>query len=285
MLGIVVVSYRSDELTVRFVREELSRIRIPHRSIVVDNGATEAEASSLAARLPEGVLVAAAAENLGFARGNNLGVRRLMEEGPCDAFLFVNNDIHFKTDDVVDRLYACLKAHPEAGVAGPEIVGTDGRRQSPEPYRSLGDRFVRMYLSTPFLSARKKATRFRLDYSEKAVEGPHYKLMGACLMVDADAFLRVGGFDEETFLYAEENILSERMRRIGRICYFYPEVTAVHAHGATISRHFSRSRALQAQFRSMAYYYRRYRHYPRWKTALAALVYYPVTVLTAVRHG
>ena len=38
MLGIVIVNYRSDALTSRFVREELSRIRLPHVTVVVDNG-------------------------------------------------------------------------------------------------------------------------------------------------------------------------------------------------------------------------------------------------------
>ena len=43
MLGIVIVSYRSDDLTVRFVEDQLSRITIPYQVVVVDNGATAEE--------------------------------------------------------------------------------------------------------------------------------------------------------------------------------------------------------------------------------------------------
>ena len=76
MIGIVIVSYRSDDLTVRFIREELSKVSLPYRIVVVDNGADETEASALAARIPEAVVLPA--ENKGFAAGNNLGVRWLV---------------------------------------------------------------------------------------------------------------------------------------------------------------------------------------------------------------
>ena len=273
MLGIVVVSYRSDERTIRFVQEELHKVLLPHRIVVVDNGATVQEAASLAARLGDTVTAVLPAENGGFAKGNNLGVRYLNALEKMDAFLFVNNDIRFESPDVVEHLFEKLHAHPEAGAAGPEIVGLDGRRQSPEAYLGLWDRYVLMDLSTPFLSRERKARRFLLDYAENAGEGAHYKLMGSCLMVSAEAFVRAGMFDENTFLYAEEPILSERMAAIGKCQYFCPSVRVVHEHGATISTHHSRWKMRKMQLTSMLYYYRTYRGYARWQTALAGAVY------------
>ena len=70
MIGIVIVSYRSDDRTVSFVREQLSRVSEPHRIVVVDNGASAEEAAALAARIPEAIVIPA--ENRGFAAGNNL---------------------------------------------------------------------------------------------------------------------------------------------------------------------------------------------------------------------
>ena len=257
MLGVVIVSYKSDDLTVRFVREELTKISLPHRIVVVDNGAGPEEASALAARLPEAVVLPA--ENRGFAAGNNLGFRWLEGHDRPDYVLFTNNDIRLRSDRVVETLSETAAAHPEAGAVGPEIIGPDGNRQGPEPYMSLWDRSVWMYLSTPFLSAEKKRKRFALDYPSRAEAGFHYKLSGAFLLVDAEAFRRAGMFDEHTFLYGEENILSDRFADIGRKMYFDPSVTVLHDHGRTISRlHDERERAMM-QFDSMAYYYRRYR--------------------------
>ena len=260
MLGIVIVSYKSDDATLRFVREELRDISVPSRIVIVDNGAGPEEAAALAARL-DGLAEVIPSENGGFAKGNNKGVRHLLPKGEMDAFLFVNNDIRFVTADSIGKLYARLMDIPEAGAIGPEVVGTDGRRQSPEAYQGLWDKYVWMPLSTPFLPKEKKARRFSLDYASRAGEGFHYKLMGSCLMVDAKAFLDAGMFDENTFLYAEEPILSERLAAIGKGCYFFPSVQVIHEHGATISRHHDRKRVREMLFDSLAYYYRTYKGY------------------------
>ena len=270
MLGIVIVSYKSDDRTVRFVREEISRIVLPYQVVIVANGATEEEADALAARLPEAVVIPA--ENRGFAAGNNLGVKYLMDNVGPECILLANNDIHF-SEGVVETLVRTLDAHPEAAAVGPEVLGKDGRRQGPYPYLGLWDRFVWMYLSTPFLPKKRKAERFGLSYPEKAADGPHYTLSGCFLLVDPSAYAAVGGMDEETFLYAEENILSDRFREQGKCFWFDPSVSAVHEHGATVDVHFDGRQRSLMQFDAMAYYYRKYRHCSRLSTRVARMLY------------
>ena len=275
MVGIVIVSYRSDDLTVRFVREDLSRISVPYRVVVVDNG--ETGSSALQEKLPEVTVLVS--ENRGYASACNLGAEWLRDQVHPESVLFCNNDLRFLSDRVVETLCETLSAHPEVGAIGPCIVGPDGRRQSPEPYRGLWNRYVWMYVLTPFLSRDRKTRKFQLDYAEKASEGYHYKLMGSFLMVRAEAFFEAGCFDERTFLYAEEPILSERLSRIGKRCWFCPSVTVVHDHGAVIGSSFKRKETDWMQFRSMAYYYRRYRGYPSWEISLVRMLYRLIQVV------
>ena len=271
MVGIVVVSYRSDDRTVSFVTEELSKVEIPHAVVVVDNGATEEEAAGLAARMP-GVKVIAA-DNGGYARGNNIGARWLRENIRPTHILFANDDVRLASDGVVETLVETAAGNGNIGAVGPEVVGLDGVRQSPEPYMGLWKRYVWMYLSTPFLSRERKRKVFGLDYPRLAGEGAHYKLSGSFLLVDSEAFFHAGMFDENTFLYAEENILSERLSKIGKCCWFCPSVRVVHEHGKTVERHYSDRASRQLQYRSMAYYYSKYRGYSRLSTGVAGLVF------------
>ena len=271
MVGIVVVSYRSADRTAAFVLEELSKVEIPHSIVVVDNGATPEEAEALAARLP-GVKVIAA-DNGGYARGNNIGARWLRENVRPTHILFANDDVRLASDGVVEALVDKASGNPEIGAIGPEVVGLDGLRQSPEPYMGLWKRYVWMRLCTPFLSKARKRKVFCLDYPEEAAEGFHYKLSGSFLLVDTEAFFQAGMFDENTFLYAEENILSERLSRIGKGCWFCPSVRVVHEHGKTVNAHYPGDCPALLQFRSMAYYYRQYRGYSRLSTGLAGLIY------------
>ena len=275
MVGIVIVSYRSDDLTVRFVREDLSRISVPYQVVVVDNG--ETGSSALQEKLPEVTVLVS--ENRGYASACNLGAEWLRDQVHPESVLFCNNDLRFQSDRVVETLCETLSAHPEVGAIGPCIVGPDGRRQSPEPYRGLWNRYVWMYVLTPFLSRDRKTRKFQLDYAEKASEGYHYKLMGSFLMVRAEAFFEAGCFDEGTFLYAEEPILSERLSRIGKRCWFCPSVTVLHDHGAVIKSSFKSKETDWMQFRSMAYYYRRYRGYPAWEISFVRMLYRLIQVV------
>ena len=270
MIGVVIVSYRSDDLTVRFVREELVRITWPYKVVVVDNGASEDEAAALAARIPEAVVIPT--ENRGFAAGNNVGIRYLEESVHPTHILLTNNDIVLYPG-VVEQLVRSLEDHLEAGVAGPAVLGLDGKRQGPYPYLGLWDRYVWMYLSTPFLSPETKARRFGLSYPDQAQEGPQYAISGCFLLADPSVLRVVGGFDEDTFLYAEENILSDRMARLGKRFWFDPSVSVVHQHGATIKSRYSERESALLQFDSMACYYRKYRGYSRLSIRLARAVY------------
>lgn len=277
MIGIVVVSYRSDDETVAFLRNELKHIAVPQKIVVVANGSSEEEAAALGKRIPEAVVLPA--PNRGYAAGNNLGFRYLTENYPVDYVLFSNNDIRFLTDNMVVSLKEVLAAHPEAGAAGPEVLGLDGKRQSPEPYLGMWDRYVWMYLSTPFLSKEKKRRRFLLDAPAEAVEGPCYKLSGSCFMVEAKAFSDAGMFDENTFLYAEENILSDRMARIGKTFWFAPSVKVLHEHGKTISKGYDDTARAWMQWKSMKYYYRTYRGASRIGSALAGFIFRCILLL------
>lgn len=276
MLGVVIVNYLSDSLTARFVREELSKIKIPYVAVIVNNGATESSSSKLESETGVKVITAA---NGGYAKGNNIGARYLKEKFNPEYILFSNNDIAIGEGDVVGKLVSRLSDLPSSAIIGPEVIGLDGRRQGPEPYIGPWNKFVFMYLSTPFLSKARKRKVFSLDYSENAQEGTHYKLSGCFFLVRSRDFFSVGMFDENTFLYAEENILSDRFSAINKTLYFYPSVQIVHEHGKTISRTTGRKKMAMLQFESMSYYYSAYRGYPRFVMRIIGFVYWIIETL------
>ena len=265
-IGIVVVSYKSDDATVRFVREVLSKISLPAHIVIVDNGATDEAFASLSARLPETTVLQA--ENLGYARGNNLGVQWLADHVSPEYILFSNNDVEFASEAVVESLVRLADMHPEAAAFGPAVVGPGGDSQSPEPYMGLWKRYFLMYAATPFLRPERKRKLFYLDYGNHAEEGLHYRLSGSFFLVRTADFIAAGMFDPHTFLYAEECILSERLSGIGKGCFYFPAVKVIHRHGETVRRHYDGYRSSLMEFDSMAYYYQEYRGYSRWQILL-----------------
>ena len=272
-LFIVIINYRQEELTIQFVKDELSKIQLPHKTIIVNNSATIGSnhllCKELNAKLVEDinavtdtqidVYVISSVDNLGFAKGNNLGAEFCRKWFTPEYILFTNNDIRLINNDIAEKLIQKMEEHPEVGVIGPKVIGLDGKLQSPYPYMNYWNRHIWMYWSTLFYSAEKKKNVFQFDYQEKALEGYHYYVMGSFFIVCASDFFHCGMFDPNTFLYAEEPILSERMNAVSKKVYYYPQVEVLHEHGAT-TRKFAKSKTNDWQFESENYYYKKYKH-------------------------
>ena len=271
MLAVLIVNYKDEERTISYLKEELSKIHIQHLTVIINNAATTESDKKLIESL-NAILVTdiqikpiesecyviSEPENLGFAKGNNLGAEFCLNHFLINHFLISNNDIRFINEDVVEKLIEKLDSFNNTGLIGPKVIGLDGKNQSPEPYISFWKRWIWMYWLTPFLSATKKRELFMLDYSQQAKEGEHYKIMGSFFIVKAPDFQRCSMMDPNTFLYGEEVILSERLKAINKKTYYLPEVAVLHEHGQTISQHLNNAKSMKLQFRSESYYYQKY---------------------------
>ncbi len=262
-LSVIVVNYKNPDRTIRFVREECPKIMMEHSVIVVDNGSGPDMVARLRDELADVAIIVSNPENVGFARANNRGAQYAVEHFSPAYLLFVNNDIVFTNADVVDALAAKLETLPDAGMIGPRVVGLDGRLQSPEPSMTFSQRHILPYWG--------KFLKRDNDYAERAQAGFHYRLMGSFMLMRTADFEACGGMDPATFLYAEEAILSERLRKIGKSVWYEPSVSVLHEHGVTTSKAFSRQRIRRMKLESDIYYYKTYRKVSFVEIAIARL--------------
>lgn len=274
-IATIIVNYRSEERTINYVKEELVKVTTPHIIVIINNSATiesnQKLVENLKGELVTDISIVRNCENncyiipqimnLGFAKGNNLAATFSMKHFDITYFLFTNNDIRFVERNVVEKLIYRINIFPNIALIGPQVIGIDGRHQSPEPYISFWNRYVWMYWSTPFLSLNRKEKLFKLDYSDNAKEGIHYKISGSFFLMKSQDFISCGMMDPNTFLYGEELILSERLRCINKYCYYYPQVSIIHEHSLTISSHLSNSKRSMLLFESESYFYRKYKNF------------------------
>ncbi len=171
--------------------------------IVVDNASSDSSAE-LAERL--GARVIRNARNEGYGRANNSGARA----AESDFLLIVNPDIALEPGAVA-ALLAAAERYPDAGLLAPRIVEADGRFF-----------FQPRSLLSPYL----KNPGGRLALPEGDACAPY--LSGACFMIRRALFLRLGGFDENIFLFYEDDDLCRRIADAGH--------ALVHVHAA-VARH------------------------------------------------
>ena len=232
MLGIVIVIYKSIEQVAAYISQELVKIQSDYRAVVVDVGCDDVDDVRLprAFGMADGTLESGRLfllrekENLGYARGNNLGVDYLLRRFPdIDLFLITNDDIQFISSNVVDKLIEKISSFSDVAVIGPRIVNLQDEEQLPELTPPSVGWEIRRNVLLPILGKHLKGRM-----QEEVKSGYVFRLEGCFMLVRKDDFLASGKFDERTFLYREEAILSERLKAIGKRMYYDDSVTIRH---------------------------------------------------------
>jgi GT2 family glycosyltransferase len=285
MLGIVLVNYKTIDETASYIKQELIKITTPHKIVVVDVACedithTQEIAGKCDGQLLESldseldydkkIYVLSQKDNLGYAKGNNLGAEFLTKHFDIEFFLFTNNDLKLVDEDVVERLIEKARQLPDVGAIGPKIVRLDGKDQSPYRYLSIWKLLIIKKLFYPIVRLfvnNCALTEVIFD----AASGYYYRLMGSFIIIKTDHFIRVGGFDSNTFLYCEEKILSEKMRKIGVFCYYLNSVKIVHNHSFTTKKFMSGYQIIKNDFISNIYYFRKYRNASKCTVLIARI--------------
>jgi GT2 family glycosyltransferase len=257
-LSIVVVNYNA-RAHLENCLESLASAppAIPHDIIVVDNASTDGSVGAVRARWPD-VQVIAQPSNVGFAAGNNAGIRA--SHGAL--ILLLNNDTIVPAG-AVDALAGALVQHPDAAVAGPRLVDENGRTELSfgpmiSPFNELRQKW------TMSLHRRGVAAVSRLVERAAARERYVDWVSGACLLVRRADAEGAGLLDERYFLYTEDVDFCAAIRARGRRVLFTPAARIVHLRGR--SRATAPAAMNTAYRRSHLAFYEK--HHPRWAPVL-----------------
>jgi N-acetylglucosaminyl-diphospho-decaprenol L-rhamnosyltransferase len=234
-LRVVVVTYSPGESLTGFL--DTLRAATSQRLDVVlaDNGSTDGAPERAAARCPE-VRVLHTGGNIGYGAAVNAGLADVHSGWA----LVSNPDIRFEPG-AVDELLAVAERWPRAGTVGPAIRSPDGKlypsaRDLPSLATGTGHALLGwIWPGNPW------TVRYRRE-REAPRERPAGWLSGACLLVDAEAFHSVGGFDPGYFMYFEDVDLAARMGRRGWLHVYAPSAVVEHEGGHSTRREPGRMR-------------------------------------------
>ncbi len=202
-VGIIILNWNGLADTLACL-ESLARLDYPAcRTLLVDNGSGDGSVEAVAARFPD-VAIIANGRNLGYAGGNNVGLRWAMSQG-LDYALLLNNDTEV-APDLLRRLVAAAEAGPGCGAVGPTIYYW----ASPERIWSAGGQ----------VDWRNGSTRMmHLDEADTGQLGPAPWradfVTGCALLIKRAALEQVGVLDERFFAYYEETEWCVRATRAG----------------------------------------------------------------------
>lgn len=190
--------------------------------LVVDNGSIDDSVALVRAGFPTLPILETSA-NLGYAGGNNVGIRQALAAG-AEAICILNNDIMVE-EDFLTPLLTTLYEHPEIGIVTPLV----GQRNHGNSVWALGSTInwrtaevTRQFVGEPIDGWRQKEP-FEVDVAS-----------GAAMLVRAEVFQKVGFMDEDFFLYFEETDWCTYARQAGYRILAVPKSLVWHAVSGTL---------------------------------------------------
>ncbi len=206
-------------------------LALRYEIIVVDNGSSDGAPEVVARDFPEVRLVRNAA-NVGFARANNQAARLAAGKH----LLFLNNDTRVPVG-ALHQLADFLDSHPDVVMVGPCLRDRRGKRQMSHRRRPTPLTFLhRAWLFRLLGIGREEYRLYRRQAPGHAAPREVDVLLGAAIAIPREAFLRLGGWDEDFVFGGEDLELCHRARRWGRIIY-WPEVEITHLGSISSKRH------------------------------------------------
>lgn len=265
-LSIIIVTFNTGALLKNCLESIFKNVRnISFEVIVVDNNSADSTSEMVKEEFSRVKLIENR-ENLGFARANNQGAR--IAQGKY--LLFLNSDTIVKGESL-DKVVEYLDKHPKIAVLGPKLILPDGSEQlwAYGPEMTLWQ-VIKNHLKRPSFihrpSLRKRGGGSSIIQTDW--------VSGAALFVRRDIFEKVRGFDENFFMYFEDQDLCKRVRGLGYEVAYWPEAEIIHLGGKSIAKNRQRKKIY---YQSQNYYFRK--HFSSFTALLMRLIRFPFKIL------
>lgn len=211
-VSLITINYNSWADTLEFLHSAASLTYTPLEIILVDNGSKQkADQATLSSF--SNVTYVWSEDNLGFAGGNNLGMRY----ATGDFFFFLNNDT-LLPPGFLEPIITFMSSHPDAGMASPKVLYPDGKTIQ----------YAGAVAINPLTGRGKRLGLFEKDQGQyddiRKTDLGH----GAALILPRSVAEQIGPMPEVYFLYYEEHDWCEKVKRRGYNMYYIGNTYIIH---------------------------------------------------------
>lgn len=232
-VSILIVNYNVKDYLLQCLRSIDARADdLDVQVVVVDNASSDGSVDELRALYPH-VTWVPLSENLGFGRGNNVG----LEHCTGRYVLFLNPDTIIG-QDTLSTMVAYLEDHPEVGLAGCKVLNPDGtfqlacRRGLPTPWAS----FCKLFGLQSLFPRSRLFAQYNLTYRSIDETYDVDALIGAFMIGPASVVRAADGFDPAFFMYGEDLDLCYRIQQQGYRIRYVHTTSIVHFKGESTKR-------------------------------------------------
>ena len=230
-ISIIIVSYNTADLIGSCLDSILINDNISKEIFVVDNASNDRSVDLVQRSYPS-VHVIENVKNRGFAAANN----QVLPQCKGKYIFFLNPDTEVASD-AFSKSISFMDANPHIGLAGTKIINPDGTLQWSVSYKYPGQKYTASELSE--------------------LPGKIACVLGASMIGRSELIKEIGGFDEDFFLYGEDQDMCLRIRKLGHEIGYIDSATVVHLGGQSEKNSLS-SEVWKKKIRAEYVFYRKH---------------------------
>lgn len=252
----VVVNYNDFETTKSFL-ETVGRYEALALIVVVDNNSTDGSYDALKVYESNRIKILKADQNGGYGYGNNVGCRYVESILDEPYNLIISNPDVLVTPETIESLGNYLDQHEKVGAVGPVILENGEKNRGwkiPSPWQDVCINLPVIY---------KKIQKKKLLYPSNWYEGITSKVeavSGCFFMIKGEVFKALDYFDEQLFLYYEENVLGKQLAKHNWEIRILNKLEIIHNHSISIDRSIANLKKFNILKKSQRYFHKTYQH-------------------------
>ncbi len=252
--GIVILNYNDYTTTIKLVNK-IQNYDSLNQIVIVDNCSTDNSVKYLEKLESRKIHLIKAQSNKGYGYGNNLGCKYLIDKYKKCNIIISNPDIIFE-NDVILKLSNILNKNADIAIAAPKIlqnndvlIGNDKKSVNKEIILNLVG-INRLY--NKHLPKNRKLCYTNSSFTD-------VELMSGCFfMIKSCIFDKISGFDENLFLYYEENVIANKIKKLNYKIVVAMDCVVKHEHSVTISKSYNNIEKFKILKKSQYYYFKNY---------------------------
>ncbi len=272
-LGVIILNYNTKTITADCLTSiRKSKNRLKYKVLLIDNASTDGSYDFLKRSFPE-FEIQRSHTNLGFTKGNNLGIKQLQRK--VKYILLLNSDT-VVFDHTFDNLVNFGK-RAKYEIASCKYLNPDKSFQaSGGAYPSFLNVFI--WLSgLDDIFAKVFAISSYQQRSEKYFQGDKQVgwVGGACMLVKGSVFKKIGGLDENIFMYGEDVEFCVRAKKNGYRVGWTDATSIIHIGGASFKN--ASEKQWLGEFKGLIYIYKK--HFGLFSALIVRLLIYFFVIL------
>ena len=252
MIGMVIVNYNDYKTTKRLL-DNVKDYKILREIVVVDNKSTDNSLEELRKLKNKKITIIDSGNNKGYSYALNVGCKYLIDKYKSLNIVISNSDIIIESELDIKDLNSYIST--KNVIVGPTIIqGNDLNRgfKIPSPWQDIKQNIV--FFGKRVLA---KELSYPDNYYHKDISKVD-TVSGCFFMISSKHLEDMGYFDENVFLYYEENIMGIKTKKLGKNIIVCNNVDVIHDHSVSIDKSLKRIKKYDILKTSQEYFEKKY---------------------------